>query len=354
MSENAQIVIPLDKPQQPSLTDYFKQIEIIPLETGNEVLIGRLSKLVHYQGRYYTFDRQQYIVHVFDESGKFIFKIDNRGQGPGQYITLEDMIINPFTGYIELLAAYGLIYRYDMSGKYRETLRIQSDEIKAVHSFVALDRDTYVFYGAHQPLKVIGFDASSGKVIFQAFEEQKAFNHFSDANQKPFFSCHGDVYFSRYFNAGIFRIGKDGISLAYRWDFGNLQYDSEKMKISSTMVENPEKTFREINSKCPYWMLGQGQNNRYMIACVKLKDEYVNLIYDKSMQTCTFIDRFAESVLLYPYIVTNEYVLNYCNAGELEQYVTESMCDEYNRNILEKQRSTIGGNPIIIKYTFNK
>ncbi|MDR0757350.1 MAG: 6-bladed beta-propeller [Tannerella sp.] len=33
----------------------------------------------------YTLDRQQSIVHVFDGTGKCVFKIDRRGQGSGEY-----------------------------------------------------------------------------------------------------------------------------------------------------------------------------------------------------------------------------------------------------------------------------
>ncbi|MDR3308533.1 MAG: 6-bladed beta-propeller [Tannerella sp.] len=354
LGENTRIAVPLDNPQQPSITDYFKQVELIPLETRDDVLIGKMTKLVFYQGRYYTLDRQQNIVHVFDEHGKFIFKIDNKGQGPGQYSVIYDIIINPFIASIELLDPMGVIQRYDLSGEYKETVRVKSSEIRAVHRFISLDDHTYVFYGASQPLKVIGYDMSKEEIIFQAFEEQGNFNIFSSLDFTPFFYYHGDWYFSRYFNAEAYKIEKSGIKPAYLWDFGKLQYDSEKVKFTTTWQEdpyNPQKLFAEIESKCPYRIFGQRQNNKYIIAKIKLNGKLANLIFDKEKQKCILIDKFAESVGINPYLMTNEYMLTYSNPEGLGNYITEDMLDERNKEILKEVLSP-DANPVIIKYTF--
>jgi len=71
------IKVDLNKPQQASLFDYFKHIELIPLETNDDVLIGIMRKIIYYQKKYYVLDTffQKYKVFVFDESGKFIKQI---------------------------------------------------------------------------------------------------------------------------------------------------------------------------------------------------------------------------------------------------------------------------------------
>jgi hypothetical protein len=98
-------------------------------------------------------------------------------------------------------------------------------------------------------------------------------------------------------------------------------------------------------------MFASGQNNRYVIAQILFKGEFVNAIYDKSSGACKYIPHFTEQVLFRPIIITNDYVLGYCNPGELEQYVTEGMLDEeslkeYNQLI------HLDANPIILKYHF--
>ena len=78
-----------------------------------------------------------------------------------------------------------------------------------------------------------------------------------------------------------------------------------------------------------------------------------NLMYDKSTQECKFIARLEESVRFCPKIVTNEYVLSFCNHGELEKYVTREMLDEVNRQKFDDlMNAKEEENPIIIKYYF--
>jgi hypothetical protein len=56
-------------------------------------------------------------------------------------------------------------------------------------------------------------------------------------------------------------------------------------------------------------------------------------------------------VLFRPIIVTDEYVLGYCNPGELEQYVTEDMLDEESRKEYN-ELIHVDANPVILKYYF--
>lgn len=62
-----------------------------------------MDQVVFHGKRIYTLDYLQSVLHVFDDTGKFIFKINKRAQGPGEYIFLHRFIINPITGYLDLL-----------------------------------------------------------------------------------------------------------------------------------------------------------------------------------------------------------------------------------------------------------
>ena len=64
--------------------DVENEWEIIPLETTDECLVAQISKIVFQNGKYYVLDRQS-VIHVFDASGKFLRKLDKKGEGPGEY-----------------------------------------------------------------------------------------------------------------------------------------------------------------------------------------------------------------------------------------------------------------------------
>ena len=78
------------------LSEFVDSICIVPLETNTENLIGEIGRTIFYDNKYYiksTNGRQNAKVYVFNQSGKFLFKIDSRGAGPGEYIEMRDFQI---------------------------------------------------------------------------------------------------------------------------------------------------------------------------------------------------------------------------------------------------------------------
>ena len=95
------ISVDLEDISQPSIYDIFSDISVIPLETTTESLIKNISKVQYYKSRYYILDsRPFYRILVFDSAGKYLYKIDNRGNGPHEYIDISDFYINKHTDQI--------------------------------------------------------------------------------------------------------------------------------------------------------------------------------------------------------------------------------------------------------------
>jgi hypothetical protein len=153
---------------------------------------------------------------------------------------------------------------------------------------------------------------------------------------------------------------------SYRWDFGKYNYDANHGFTAETC--NDSKALAETALALPYWMIMQGQNNRYVVAQIAVKSknrvhpleqdsERAYLIYDKSTDVCKFIKQFAESVEFLRTAsvmkLSNDYLLTFCEHGELGKFVSEEMLDENNRKkyqklITEKEEM----NPVLIKYFF--
>jgi hypothetical protein len=304
-----------------------------------------------YQDRYYTLDRQQNIVHVFDRQGKFIFKIDKRGQGPGEYPFLDDIAVNP-SGNLELLCAMGFVYEYDLKGKFIQTIHVTSDYLRAVHEFIPLSENTIVFYAAaHHPYRVVYYDLLERKIRKEAFEEADEMG--TMFNYSNFYRYNGEWYFYRPFCQDVYKVNENDFAVSFTMDFGKYNRDFRKTSYSAEARYNHETRYAEVTRQIPYWLSEMGENNRYVIVHIKLNGKFANVIYDKAVQQCKYIPRFTESVIIRPVIVTNEQVLNYCNPGELEQYLTEDMLDEPNRKIFNELIHSTDANPIIINYHLN-
>jgi hypothetical protein len=77
-----------------------------------------------------------------------------------------------------------------------------------------------------------------------------------------------------------------------------------------------------------------------------VKDNRIKVDLDKPQKASLF-DYFSRIELI------NEYVLSWCEHGALENYVSEEMLDENNRQKFRKLLNTREEmNPIIIKYYF--
>lgn len=72
-----------------------QDVTYIPLETTDSCLIGRISKIIYRNGKFYIFDKEQNNnVTVFDEDGNYLFSVNKYGEAPGQYIEPMDMDVD--------------------------------------------------------------------------------------------------------------------------------------------------------------------------------------------------------------------------------------------------------------------
>ena len=97
----------------------FGKIEMTPLETADNCLVGREPiELLLDQNHYFIKDNQQKVIFRFDRAGKFINSIGSRGMGPGEYAGIYDFDIDPAANLVEILAPAGIMLRFDYAGRF--------------------------------------------------------------------------------------------------------------------------------------------------------------------------------------------------------------------------------------------
>lgn len=103
---------------------FVDTIELIPLETTEENLIGEITRLIFNDGKYYirsTNSMQNEKLFVFNENGNYIRKIGNKGVGPGEYIRFHDFTIASNNHIV--LADYQQLLHFDPEGKFLYTTK---------------------------------------------------------------------------------------------------------------------------------------------------------------------------------------------------------------------------------------
>lgn len=350
------IFVDLDRPERVSLFDYFRSIELIPLETSSDVLIVGISKMIVHDEKYYALDKNQCIIFVFDETGKFLFKIGKKGQGAGEYTFIEDFNINPFSGNLEILEPYGKVHIYDLSGNYIETKQIVFPGFRVAHSLAAVDSHTHVFHTKYQPKKVIYFNLDEQKLLHQEFEENTRLGSFSN---NPY-QYQGDWFFFRPVHPVVYKMGKKQLEVAFRFDFGSYTREGTTAVFSKESEYSLSKCVEELFDQFPYLIHSVRHNNKYVFVSLSRKDldDKENIIYDKSTGKSKFILDFTEDVVFNSYrgeeiIVTDEYVLMPSQWVDIEKRIKKDMLDDRQKEVFEELlQAEMEQNPILIKYRF--
>lgn len=262
------------------LSEFAQHIEIIPLETTSESLIGEIKRIIHRNGRYYMLVTNGYSnarVLVFDDLGKFLLKIDKVGQGRGEYLDMADFVL---TSNAEIkIAAYKKIVTYDSVGNYVRESPI-SNYAREIHS---MSNDKYIMshfdLQAHQNKALCLIDVNDD-ILEEFFElpsnEVGKLESFLRLN--TFMNSGNNLYFNYPLCDTIFSIKDSDVFPAYYVDFG-------ARKIDYSLVEAKDDAlgiFDKISNKeyleilgfqiCPDFLcleIGNNVDDAFLAFCFK-------------------------------------------------------------------------------------
>lgn len=97
-------------------------IKYIQLETNSNCFIGNISKILRWKNYLYVCDWEDHL-YLFNLSGKYIHTIGSKGRGPGEYIAIGDLLLNPNNGDISILTM-GKMLVYGLDGLLKKELTI--------------------------------------------------------------------------------------------------------------------------------------------------------------------------------------------------------------------------------------
>ena len=198
----------------------FGKVEMIPLETTDDCLIGRNPELLLDDHYFFICERQQQTVLRFDKSGKFINRIGRRGGGPGEFQgEIADFDIDPLIHSVEILASGGQILRYNYDGTF-----ISSQNMDGFpQAFIK----TGTFYWVNLGVSKLISDgrllkiSEDGTVIEKFLPLETDWFGFMDKN---FTRCGDIISFKEAFNHTVYRITDDGPAETAVIDFGRYAF----------------------------------------------------------------------------------------------------------------------------------
>lgn len=117
-------------------------IEYIPLQTADSILIGEVKKMIVWNNRYYIWDQLTEAIFCFDSRGNFIFKLNKRGEGPEEYSNISDFTMDMENGNICIYSNMtGATNIYTKNGEY-----IRRETTPLILSSIAVQKNYFYYY----------------------------------------------------------------------------------------------------------------------------------------------------------------------------------------------------------------
>ena len=329
-----------------SLEELNLRIDVLPLETNDSCLLGKITQLEDVDYLWIVSDRQLY---QFDKQGSFIKMIGQRGQGPTEYVAVEHIQVDGQKKQIYVLDYLGRkLLTYDYEGYCLRTWPLPEDY--SLNRISLLQGQLYYtsYTNSVRP-DLYAVNLSTGKMDTISIHEremgQEAF-----AGMTFVYSLHGKSHLYHYFNDTIYTIAQHQLTPAYLFKLGNNMFTYGQLTVTgdhqtAEPLSEPRieiTNFLDLESlilisyqvKTPRQKMGE-RDNRFAL-------------YDKQRQIM-----HADILLTNPIekmlgLASDDPV--FASSDEHSFYTFKQAFDLTDKGLLENLN--VEDNPVIVKFTF--
>lgn len=308
-SEKDKEHVNLNLTEEPSVFDFFSDIEVVQLETKEDNIIGVISKVVYFKDRFYILDGLTQQFFCFDDRGNFIYNISGRGRGPGEYNFITDFTID-FEGE-RIFILDPVVHRlllFGLDGDHLETFSIPIEKVMGFSKVFALN-DSITLLSSITNYQLVFFNLNQQKVIGKEikFPIEGPLDAFSPRNNVYQFK--GSTFVLPFLERQIYEISGNELVPHFEWDFG----------ANNNSFEQLETLIAKINSRqgdIGYFHMEVGKNkilkhhivkvyetSRYNIALLEFDNHFRHVFTDKNTQNSYVFNHFKEEIgLMYFHI----------------------------------------------------
>lgn len=211
--------------------------DIVPLETGSNSLMARITKVEYFNHRYYFFDRfGKHTLFVFDEKGGFLNKT-KQGKGPGEVVRPDAFTINKEDSTIlfydtpqKSFLSFNSNLDYITSTK--------CDDLVLIYDYYHINKDTFLIYH-HHPTSIPYSrerDVCNYSLYTQNFTKQELLNIPLINNKgiidvrSPVSIIGSEVLFVTPWNHNIYQLQNGQTKLWSKLDFGKYDLPAEDLR----------------------------------------------------------------------------------------------------------------------------
>jgi hypothetical protein len=343
-------------PNRIGFQDIVNQYEMIRLETNDNCLLGDIQKLVVFDGCFYILSNNFF---CFNGDGEFVYNISNRGNGPGEFVRINDFTINE-----------GKIYLYDnpggkmlvcepKTGKYIE-------ELKIVHSAHEIELNGNSIYYNRLSIYNDKVKNSNMMIVHQMNSPQKVTSYFSSELylgkiQNQLIKSNNNIFWLDPYACNIYKMSDNNVISYIDLDFG------DKNVLPQDIMSGKIKQPGQLRKGNKAWSLQDYyETNELLTARLFIGNDICRVVANKKTTKSIVIKGFTTDFYR-PYELLENIVASDSLAfyGVLPATVIDRIRETtpdvvsgipaYYKNVKDVfQNLNKEDNPVILKYVFNK
>ena len=225
-----------------NLSEIADSVKCIRLQTESNDIMGRVNEIIIRQKYIYAKDVSQQMIFVFDKEGKFVAKLNKKGQGPDEYNWLGPFVIGDNEEYIEVVNSAGskstLLKYTNLSFNL-----VDKNPFPNVNSN-AFRRNNGFYYFATQQMDntINGKETNAGLIIVNDKNEYKVLfdkkintEHFIFSPNEESFTINdkNELFLTLMYDNTFYRLEGEDVYPVYSVDFGKYSINN-KIGLEST------------------------------------------------------------------------------------------------------------------------
>lgn len=240
-----------EAPNDYLLAKKFKKIRMVQLEATDDCFITEIKKTISAQKKLFVLTKDDELFCFDEETGKYIRRIGNIGEGPGEYLNAASIFYDNKENTISVVDnAKNAIVVYSVDGNFVKNIKVKTSLSWADYAEKSKD-GTLMFstqltggYPANENLYVTMRPDGTVDYI-DPFAPVKVVDYSMSVSKHPMALCDDGIRFFKYLNDTIFTL-KDGQVEPYlRLNLGRKMPDKG---IVAKMGENPDMSINKLYS----------------------------------------------------------------------------------------------------------
>ena len=294
---SAKYIVDIHNPLEISLDDFITDIDTIRLEATDESLIKDIYQIQIMDGRIYMSVNNSTALFIHDLTGKYITQINDRGQGPNEYLTITCFYLDPVNKRIVITDNLSKrILIYDKDGKQIDVIKLNFHPMFVVPYKNGYFNSCTGFKNYYNNPKMddyhINFLDSTGVFISSALKKENKNTVAMTSNERINILKDGDILYRPPLCNIVYKMHDNDIFPYY--EFNNLskfKFLSDKESRDFEYIVGEENTIKEKEERG--YLLTWGtffEADDFVIFYFNGDDIYHLLYYDKKSSKSWFID----------------------------------------------------------------